>query len=106
MSEAVQTAYSKAISVAQALMATAQEHMSDIERMEHETASVKKAFRTAFDFWTEMQPFVPSEEFFQVAASKMKEHFNESGQDALTTDLLMAVYAYYDRRARSEKLDA
>ena len=103
MSEAAQTAYGKSIAVAQALMASAQKQMTDLERMEQENANVKKAFRIAFEYWADMQPFMPSAEFFQVAADKMKERFNESNQDVLTENLLHAVYAYFDRMASHQK---
>lgn len=106
MSEAAQTAYGKSIAVAQALMASAQKQMTDLERMEQENANVKKAFRTAFEYWADMQPFVPSVEFFQVAADKMKERFNESNQDSLTESLLHAVYDYFNDMAASQKQTA
>jgi len=54
------------------------------------------AFRSAYEYLQEMWPPVNSVEFFQVAAAKGNERFNNSNGNKLLQKLLVAVLSYME----------
>ena len=54
------------------------------------------AFRSAYEYLQEMWPPVNSVEFFQVAAAKGNERFNNSDGNRLLQKLLVAVFEYLE----------
>ena len=99
MSEAKQTAYDRSLTVAQALMASVQKQKTDLERMEQETAEVKQAFRTAYEYWQEMQPVNLSCDYFTLAGSRADTRFNTAGQGKMVELLLCAVLEWLEWKA-------
>ena len=103
----VVTAYSKSMDIAKALMETAGTKQTELEKMEQETANAKKAFRTAFDYWTEMQPVALSADYFTLAVARANARYNAADQDELTRRLINAVLDYLEYTAtQSNRTDA
>ena len=107
MTEA-QTAYSKSIDVAKALMASAQHKQTELEKMEQDTTNAKTAFRTAFEFWKEMQPVSLTADYFTLAVTRANARYNATNQDELTRRLIYAVLDYleYMATANNQNTDA
>lgn len=101
MSEVQTTEYAKSLAVAQALRETVEQKKTELEMLEQETANAKKAFRTAFEYWTEMQPIMLTVDYFTLAAARANARFNATGQDELTRRLVNAVLDYLDYKATS-----
>ena len=103
----VATAYSKSMDVARALMEHTKTKETELERLERETANAKKAFRTAFDYWTEMQPVALSADYFTLAVARANARYNAADQDELTRRLINAVLDYLEYTAtQSNRTDA
>ena len=69
------------------------------------TALHKYAFRTAYEFLTEMWPPVNTEDYWTVAATKMKDRFNAAKQDYLAEHMLITVYKYLEQVVKNTTLE-
>ena len=99
MSEQHKTAYEQSIAAAQELMNGVKKEQSELERAEKERKAAKAAFRTAYEYWEEMQPVMNTVDYFTLAAAKCNERFNNAGQDRLAQLLLKAVFDWLEWKA-------
>ena len=98
-----QTAYATSLQSARSLMQSVQMEQSELERAEKERKAAKVAFRTAYEYWEEMQPVTNSADYFTLAATKCNERFNNAGQDRLAQLLLKAVFDWMEWKAVEEE---
>ena len=63
----------------------------------------KYAFRTAYEFLNEMWPPADGEDYWTLAASRMKDRFNDAKQDYLAEQMLTIVYKYLEEVVKQEK---
>lgn len=103
MSEAIANAYTQSQQAGRALMQSVQMEQSELERAEKERKAAKVAFRTAYEYWEEMQPVTNSADYFTLAATKCNERFNNAGQDRLAQLLLKAVFDWLEWKAVEEE---
>lgn len=99
MNTATQTAYGKSIEIAKTLMESAQTKQTELEQLEQETGNAKKAFRTAYEYWVEMQPVALSADYFTLAVARANARYNAADQDELTRRLINAVLDYLEYTA-------
>lgn len=103
MSEAPTTAYAQSIAAAQELMNGVKKEQSELDSAEKERKAAKAAFRTAYEYWEEMQPVTNSADYFTLAATKCNERFNNAGQDRLAQLLLKAVFDWMEWKSVEEE---
>lgn len=62
----------------------------------------KAAFRTAYEYFEQMQPVRSDVDFWMVAAKRANEKYNEAGQSSLAQALILAVFSWMDTEAKKE----
>ena len=97
------TAYEQSQQAGRALMQSVQMEQSELDSAEKERKAAKAAFRTAYEYWEEMQPVTNSADYFTLAATKCNERFNNAGQDRLAQLLLKAVFDWLEWKAVEEE---
>lgn len=103
MSEAIANAYTQSQQAGRALMQSVQMEKSELELAEKERKAAKAAFRTAYEYWEEMQPVTNSADYFTLAVTKCNERFSNAGQDRLAQLLLKAVFDWMEWKAVEEE---
>ena len=105
MNTATQTAYGKSIEIAKTLMESAQTKQTELEQLEQETGNAKKAFRTAYEYWVEMQPIMSTVDYWTMAALRADARYNASNQDELTFRLISTVLDYLEKKFTKSQQD-